>query len=362
MIRHLEARGTLALALVIVMAMVAASCSGGPGEEPPLPSPEGSASAASEDSGDLSSFVTIADMVEHSLPAVVSILTGAVDLRQFLDPSIQREGGGTGVIIDSEGLIVTNSHVIADSNFILVTLADGRTFDAEMVGHDPLSDLAVIRIQAGTLPVLAFGDSNQLRVGETVVAIGNALALEGGPTVTAGVVSALKRSISLSDGMLNDLVQTDAAINPGNSGGPLLNMQGEVVGINTALDRQSPGIGFAVGTDTIHRVVDQLITMGEVARGFLGVTLATVNPALSARFDLGVDEGVILINVLQDTPAFDAGLRRQDVVISFIGETVTTVDELIFLIRTSPIGEELDLTYIRSGEEFTISVTLRERE
>ena len=269
---------------------------------------------------------------------------------------------GTGVIFEDGGLIMTNRHVLQDAVEIRVSLADGRILAGEIIGLDSSIDIAVIKIDADDLPVATIGDSDIIRVGDEVVAIGHALDLPGGPTVTRGVVSALDRTLVDGTEVISDLIQTDAAINPGNSGGPLLNMQGEVVGINTALDRQSPGIGFAIGTDTINRVVNQLITMGEVARGFLGVTLATVNPALSARFDLGVDEGVILINVLSDTPAFDAGLHRQDVVISFIGETVTTVDELIFLIRTSPIGEELDLTYIRNGEEFTVSVTLRERE
>lgn len=306
--------------------------------------------------------MSVADVAERSLPAVVSILTGPVDLRQFLDPGSQADYSGSGVIISEDGLIVTNSHVVEGATFVLVTLTDDRSFRAEIVGADPTSDLAVLKINAEGLPTLSFGNTAMLRIGEPVVAIGNALALEGGPTVTSGVVSAVGRSVSLSDGELSDLVQTDAAINPGNSGGPLLNMNNEIVGINTAIDRSQPGIGFAMGTTTINRVVEQLIATGEVVRGYLGVTLATVNPIIAQRFNLDVEEGVLITNVLNGTPAANAGLEPRDVAINFNGEILTSSNEFIHLIRTSPIGEELQITIVRRGEQHTFSVVLAVRQ
>ena len=231
--------------LVFLLVIVGVACGSDPEPTPPpteTPAPTPTVRPMS-----------VAEVAERSLPAVVSILTSAVDLSQFLDPGSQADYSGSGVIISEDGLIVTNSHVVREANFILVTTTDDQTFDAEIVGTDPISDLAVIKVDAEGLPTLDFGESDSLRIGEPVVAIGNAMGFEGGPTVTAGVVSALGRSVSLSDGELSDLVQTDAAINPGNSGGPLLNLESEIVGINTAVDRTQPGIGFAVGTQTINR-------------------------------------------------------------------------------------------------------------
>ena len=346
----------LALALVLLIAPL--SCIPDP---EPTPTPTETAAPPPSPTS-IPGLLFFADVAEQSLPAVVSILTGPVDLRQFLDPASQSDYSGSGVIISQDGLILTNSHVVEGANFVLVTLYDDRSFSAEIVGADPISDLAVLRIDANDLPTLGFGDSETLRIGEPVVAIGNALALEGGPTVTAGVVSAVGRSVSISDGELSDLVQTDAAINPGNSGGPLLNMNSEIIGINTAIDRTQPGIGFAMGTSTINRVVEQLIANGEVVRGYLGVTLATVNPVIAMRFDLDVEEGVLITNVLNGTPAAEAGIEPRDVAINFNGEVLTSSNEFIHLIRTSPIGEDIQITVVREGEELTLSVVLAVRQ
>ena len=257
---------------------------------------------------------------------------------------------------------MTNNHVLGSAQYIQVTLPDGRAYDGQIIGRDTITDLAVIKIDADNLPMLSFADTGKVRIGDPVVAIGNALGLEGTPTVTVGVLSSLDRRIRTTSGLpLQGLLQTDASINPGNSGGPLLNMAGEIVGINTALDSDIPGIGYAIGMDTILPVVDLLLTKGKVARGFLGVTLATVTPSLVRRFGLGVDEGVLIVDVLHGTPADEAGLRSLDVVTIFDGTPVITHNEFIQLIRNRTIDQELNMTYVREGQEYTISVVLIER-
>ena len=223
-------------------------------------------------------------MVELAMPAVVSITTGSLELSLFLELVPQNDGAGSGVLIDPDGFILTNDHVLSDARRIQVTLTDGETYDAKVVGRDPFTDLAVIKIDGEDFPWLPFGDSQMLRVGDPVIAIGHALALEGSPTVTSGVISALDRTVRLSptEPALQGLVQTDASINPGNSGGPLLNLTGEVIGINTAIDSQIPGIGFAIGPDTLSSVVDQLKTNGRKIRGYMGCISLRLLPPFPA--------------------------------------------------------------------------------
>jgi len=350
------------LVIALALSLTFAACARSSRDPTPVPTTPETTPTVSV-AGSLNVFPSVADMVEVAIPAVVSITTGSLDVSLLLDLVPQIDGAGSGVLFDPDGFIVTNDHVLANARHIQVTLTDGEVYDAEVVGRDPLTDLAVIKISGEGFPWLPFGDGKMLRVGDTVIAIGHALVIEGSPTVTSGVVSALDRTVRLSptEPALQGLVQTDASINPGNSGGPLLNLNGEVIGINTAIDKQIPGIGFAIGTDTLLQVVDQLKNHGRIIWGYLGVQLATVTPNLAQRFSLDIEEGVLVTSVLAGTPAHDAGLQPLDVVTNFDGAPITTHEEMIQMIRDHTIGEPLEVTYFRDGEEFTTTVTLIER-
>ncbi len=269
------------------------------------------------------------------------------------------------MIFESSGYILTNNHVIQGANKVTVTLDDGRQIDAEVVGGDLFTDLAVLKIDGDEFPSAPLAEASDLRVGEWVIAIGNALALEGGPTVTVGVVSALGRTIEVQPGIaLYDLIQTDAVINPGNSGGPLLNLEGEVVGLNTAGIRsaQVEGIGFAVSVDTAILVYGELVEKGRVQWAFLGVGLDDLIPERAAQAKLEVGEGVVVTGVQRGGPAWEAGVRAGDVIITFGGEEITTVKELVKLLRFNyRAGERVKVEVIRQQERLTLDVTLGER-
>ena len=319
---------------------------------------------------------SVRSVVERVRPAVVQITNEQVVLDQLGGSAIVPAGVGSGVIYDARGLILTNNHVIAGARSLTVVLPDGRTYPAKLLGGDSQMDLAVVKIEpkAGeTLPVVALGDSAALAVGDQVVAIGNALALPGGPTVTAGVVSALDRAIqepSETSGepgpYLFDLIQTDASINPGNSGGPLLNMAGEVVGINTLGaggdgSVVAQGIGFAIAINAARPIAEQLTTAGRVVHPFLGIAYGLVTPALAERFDLPAKQGVVISQVVAGAPAAQAGLQPKDVITAVDGQPI--VDETTLgraLSRRKP-GERVPLIVARGTEQLTIDVTLGER-
>ena len=278
-------------------------------------------------------------------------------------------GAGTGIIIDPRGLVLTNNHVISGSANIVVTLDDGTQLPAEVVGADRLSDLAVLRIPDRDYPFLPLDQNVQLRVGEWVIAIGNALALPGGPTVTVGVVSALGRSIEASPGVtLYDLIQTDTVINPGNSGGPLISLEGLLVGVNTAVRRLSSsgatveGIGFAITTETAALVSQQLVELGRVRWAWMGVILADLIPEVAAEVGLPIREGVVIQNTVIDGPADRAGIRPNDIVLSADGTKVATVSDLIRLLKQEfRAGQEIDVELFRDGAVATVRMELGER-
>ena len=244
----------------------------------------------------VSESLTTIQAVGLLTPSVVQISTEQLSLGSF-NQVIPRSGVGSGIILDTQGHILTNNHVVEGRNSIDVTLSDGRSFEATLVGSDPRTDLAVIKITSESLVPAKLGNSENLLVGEDVIAVGHALALKGGPTVSKGVISALERTIDLdAQTSMVDLIQTDASINPGNSGGPLSNLAGEVIGINTAIIDDSNGIGFAINIDDAKIVSDQLVKKGEVQRGFIGISPFNVTKALKEQLELPVEEGVVIQN------------------------------------------------------------------
>jgi serine protease Do/serine protease DegQ len=319
-------------------------------------------------------------MLEKVTPAVVNIATeGHVELRMnplFNDPFFRRffnlpdqplqrktQSLGSGVIVDAvKGLVLTNNHVIANADQITVNLRDGRNVRAELVGSDPDTDVAVIRIKAPNLTALKLADSQRLRVGDFVVAIGNPFGL--GQTVTSGIVSALARSgLGITD--YDDLIQTDASINPGNSGGALVNLRGELVGINTAIFSQSGGnigIGFAIPVNIAHEIMLQLVASGEVKRGYLGANLQDLNAELAEAFGSSVARGALIVEVLDGSPAAAAGLRPGDVVTQFNGRPVANAQELRTQIGLAPVGRRVEMVYMRDGKAGRAAVTIAARD
>ena len=278
--------------------------------------------------------------------------------RFFAPPKYRERGAGSGFIISPDGYIVTNNHVVQGAQKITVKLVDGRVFKAKVVGRDPFSDVALIKIDAHNLPTLPLGDSDLLRIGEWVIAIGNPFGLTH--TVTVGVISAKGRSgIGISD--IEDFIQTDAAINPGNSGGPLLNLKGQVIGMNTAIFTRSGGymgIGFAIPINIVKTVVEQLKTKGKVERGFLGVYIQDLTPAIARELGLNITEGALITEIIPHSPAAKAGLKVKDVIIAYNNKKVKSASELkTYILLTKP-GSVITLTVIRNGKVKKIKVKI----
>ncbi len=264
---------------------------------------------------------------------------------------------GTGFIIDREGYILTNNHVVEKAATIKVKLSDEKEYDAKVVGKDAKTDIALIKINARqNLPVATFGDSDKVEVGDWVIAIGNPFGLEH--TVTAGIVSAKGRVIGA--GPYDDFIQTDASINPGNSGGPLFNLRGEVVGLNTAIVSGGQGIGFAIPTNVAKGMLSQLKTKGKVARGWLGVVIQKVTPEIAKSFGLKEPEGALVSDVMEHSPAEKAGIRRGDIVVSFDGKRIKEMDMLPRLVGSAEIGKEAKVGVVRDGKEFAVNITVGE--
>ena len=275
------------------------------------------------------------------------------------------QGSGSGVIISEDGYIVTNNHVVDQAKEVKVSLNDGREFTAEVIGTDPTTDLAVLKIDAKKLPALPFGNSDDVKLGEWVLAVGNPFNLTS--TVTAGIISAKGRSINIIDNQsaIEAFIQTDAAVNPGNSGGALINTSGELIGINTAISTRSgsyEGYSFAVPANIARKVVDDMLRFGVVQRAYLGVSIADVTPELAKEMKLDATQGVYLSEVVDNGAAKKAGMEKGDVIVGAGGKTIKRSSELLEVIGSRRPGDKLDVTVLRDGKSKTFNVTLRNRE
>jgi S1-C subfamily serine protease len=301
--------------------------------------------------------------VEKVGPSVVNIEVHQSVRQRHRDESEERRGGGSGFLFTPDGLILTNSHVVHDASRIEVTVADGRRFPARTIGDDPGSDLAVIQIDGSGMPAVSLGDSQALRVGQLVIAIGNPYGFQS--TVTAGVVSALGRSLrSYSGRLIEDVIQTDASLNPGNSGGPLVTSDGRVVGVNTATIFPAQGLCFAIGINTAKFVASRLLRDGRIRRSYIGVSAQTVpiHRRLVRYYDLPRETGVVVMVAEQGSPAQKAGLREGDVVVALEGQPVAGVDDLLRMLSDVPAGVRAELTVLRGTEKLTLAIVPDERE
>ncbi|MDR1509843.1 MAG: Do family serine endopeptidase [Synergistaceae bacterium] len=318
----------------------------------------------------------IVKIVKECSPAVVNIDTETIVTRNphpFADDPFFREffgrefdnyrrsvpmrGKGSGLIVDGdEGYILTNNHVAGDADKITVTLMDGRTLDADLIGRDSTFDLAVIKVKEKNLPSLPLGDSDAAEVGEWVVAIGNPHGFEN--TVTVGIISAKNRTLQAADINFQGFMQTDAAINPGNSGGPLINLRGEVVGINTAIVPYAQGIGFAVPVNMAKQIMSELIETGEVKRGWLGIVLQDLTPGFAEAYKVPVENGVVIADVVSDSPADRAGLKRGDAIVAIDGKEMKKGQDVVLYIRNKFSGDTVSVDVYRDSRKQSVKVEL----
>ncbi|MGB5635357.1 MAG: HhoA/HhoB/HtrA family serine endopeptidase [Waterburya sp.] len=289
--------------------------------------------------------------------------------RQFFGsqiPNIPNEqikrGLGSGFVVTSDGLILTNAHVVEGSDKVKVTLKDGRTYEGEVMGTDSLTDVAVIKIEAEELPAVAFADSDQLQPGEWAIAIGNPLGLDN--TVTTGIVSATGRTsaqVGIADKRVS-FIQTDAAINPGNSGGPLLNAKGEVIGINTAIIQNAQGLGFAIPVNAAREIAEELIATGKVDHPYLGIQMMAITPELKQEFksqknlDIDLESGILIVDVVPNSPADKAGLKSGDVIQGIEGKEITKADQVQQAVAKTDVGGKLSLALLRDEKQLELDV------
>ncbi len=296
------------------------------------------------------------EVVEKVIGGVVNINVEKIILDRYYNME-EMKGSGSGFIVSND-IIVTNNHVILNSDYVNVTTSDGRNITGRFIDSDPTLDIAFIYVEDLNTQPLTLGDSDKIKVGQIVLAIGNPLGILGSPTVTMGIVSAIKRSIKSEIGVFEDLIQTDAAINPGNSGGPLVNMKGEVIGITSAMIPFAQGIGFAIPINNVKKLLDSLKNYGKIVKPYLGIYGITINDSISNYYSLPVKNGVLITDVSINSPAYHAGLRRGDIISSVNDKKLDGIDHLKYILESEGPGKIVELEIIRKGKRFKIEIEL----
>jgi serine protease Do len=300
------------------------------------------------------------ETIEKISPSVVNINTVRL-VHDYYMNIVPLRGMGSGVIFDTDGHIMTNNHIVEASEKIEVTLFDGRKYDGKLVGTDRLSDIAVVKVDGENLPPAPLGDSSTLKVGQMAIAIGNPFGFFlQGPTVTVGVISAMHRTIRAEQGVFENLLQTDAHINPGNSGGPLVNVKGEVIGVNSANIPFAQGIGFSIPISTAKRIADELIAHGKVIRPWLGILGVGVNEQIAQYYRLPSDRGILVTRVFENSPASQAGITPGDMIIEADHKDVRDMGELTKELQSKKVGDDLSITIQRGPQTGEISMKLAE--
>ncbi len=312
----------------------------------------------------------VPDAVDKIFPSVVYIDTKT--FTEVQDPMtsifgipgrrsqiVPQQGRGSGVVIDKSGLILTNEHVVHGANEIMVTFSDNKSYPAVVQGYDSISDLALLKVDVPNLVAARLGDSDKMRIGESVIAVGSPYHFQ--QTVTYGVLSGRGRNLSDQSKDFQDLLQTDAAINPGNSGGPLVNMSGEVIGINTAIIPYAQGIGFAIPINTVKNIVEQLTANGKVVRPYIGIVMQDLNEQIASYLHYSGKEGIVVAGVMPDGPAIFSGLKPRDIITHVNGSPVKTSDELRSIIKKSKVDDKINLKVWRNGSEGAVTVKVGSR-
>jgi serine protease Do len=298
--------------------------------------------------------------IQKVSPAVVTVATLKVIRENFFDTMPVR-GLGSGIIFDSNGGILTNSHIVDEADRVEVVTTDGKKFQGEVLGSDSMSDVAVVRVDGESLPAVKLGDSDKIVVGQIAIAIGNPYGfLLPGPTATVGVISGLKRHIHIENHMYEDLIQTDASINPGNSGGPLVDSSGLVVGVNTANIPFAQGIGFAIPINAARKIAKELIEQGRVVRPYLGISGLTLNHDIAESYNISQEKGILVVKVGRGSPAHRSGMAAGDIVLEADRKALESWEDLQHVVRNKKVGEKLELSIGRNIDRGRIEVTLEE--
>lgn len=296
------------------------------------------------------------DVVEKVIKGVVNITVEKTVIDRYMNME-ELKGSGSGFVI-CEDTIVTNYHVVQDSQVVFITTTDGRNLEGKILDTDRTLDIAFVSVEDLQLSPLKLGDSEKIRVGEMVLAIGNPLGVFGSPTVTLGIVSAKNRSVRTDELIYENLIQTDAAINPGNSGGPLVNMNGEIIGLTSAMITQAQGIGFAIPVNNIKILLSSIQKFGKIVKPSIGINGVSINSRIADYYNLPMDHGIWVTGVLKNSPAEKAGIIKNDIILKFNGKELSGIEELKYLLATLEVGNEIKLGVLRKGKEMEKLVVL----